>query len=547
MNAQAGTNSHLEAIEGGDRSDVPTLQRLDAPPSRIFLGMVVAYTGACVMVLELLGTRIIGPYFGVSLYVWSSLIAVTMIALAIGYFVGGWCADRCPRVRLGHVLILAGAGALAIPVISGPVLMATEPLGMKLGTLLSATVLFLLPLTCLGTAGPFVIRLAARDLASVGTTAGSVYAVSTVGSVLGTLGLGFFLLPALGTRAIVLGTGISLVALGIGLALYERRAFSRRHLAILLAAAVATAAGLLASTPSMRAHAAGFTIIDEAESSYGWVRVVDDHRHGVRLLLSDASSIGAVDLRTGNAVLDYQQLLMLLPQIGALADLPRNGDAARCHALRIGLGAGLVATELERQGIPTDTIEIDPDVARAAQVHFGFRPTGKFIVGDGRYEIRNLARRYDLIIHDCFTGGAEPSHLLPREMFERLKALMKHEGILALNYVGFSRGDGAEALASVARTLQEVFPFQRVFATRPNEEFSDFVFLVSAHPIRIAAREGEVGRRLGILANLEVEPPRAGGIVLTDDFNPIEHMQSRKAEVYRQLFVERVARELLIR
>ena len=474
---------------------------------RMVLYATVTITGGAVMVLELLGTRIIGPFYGVSLYVWSSLIAVTMIALALGYYLGGWCVDKLPRLRLAHLLVVAALGTLLIPLLSGPVLIASDPLGMRAGAFFSALALFMLPLTCLGMVGPYVIKLSTHELDGVGVAAGSVYAISTLGSVFGTLALGFYLLPIFGTRSIIEATGVLLLALGICLAAYERHRLGRTQLlamgAIASAALIFLAGGLL--MPMRTAD--GFWVLNEAESTYGWVRVADDQRRGIRLLLSDASSIGAVEMSTGQTELAYQQILTLLPLLKQFQ--PATHENSR-NALLIGLGVGYVATQLKEKGIATDTIEIDPAVARAATDYFNFKPTGAFVVGDGRYEIRNLHKRYDLIIHDCFTGGAEPVHMLTREMFAQLKNLLTDDGVLALNFVGFSRGEGSQAVASVSRTLAELFPYSRVFVTAPKADFTDFIFLVSSKPVKFVANDDAEKRVLTVLnPTRKLRPPKA--------------------------------------
>ena len=145
------------------------------------------------MVIELLGTRLIAPFYGASLYVWSSLIAVTMIALAVGYFVGGHWADRSQRTGLSLIIALAGLFTLLIPWLTRPVLLMTDPLGLRGGAFTSALLLFSPSLTLLGMVGPFAIKLATSKLDGVGSSSGTIYAVSTVGSVIGTLLLGFFL------------------------------------------------------------------------------------------------------------------------------------------------------------------------------------------------------------------------------------------------------------------------------------------------------------------------------------------------------------------
>ncbi|MDO8358085.1 MAG: fused MFS/spermidine synthase [Nitrospirota bacterium] len=501
----------------------------------LVLYATVTITGAAVMILELLGTRIIGPFYGVSLYVWSSLIAVTLIALSLGYFLGGLIADRLPAVRLAHIILSSAFTTLTIPFLTGPILRATDSLGLRAGAFTSAFLLFALPLTALAMVGPYVIKRATRDLSSVGTAAGTVYAISTVGSVAGTLLLGFFLLPMFGTRAIIFSLSLLLGILSILVAWHESSARMRTRSSVVIVG-MGLAIGILATSgvAGSRESVNGFTVQSEAETLYGWVRVVDDDRRGFRLLLSDASVLSAVDNAQNRSLLGYQEVLSLLPAI--------RPETAR--ALLIGLGGGHVARDLKAQGVTTDTIEIDPAVADAARKWFHFEPTGLFLVGDARYEIKTLSTRYDLIVHDCFTGGSEPTHLLSREMLNELRTLLNDRGILALNYVGFTQGEGSDAVEAVHRTLQDLFPHVRTFVT-DTSEFTDFIFLASREPVAIDPQTGD--RRLQWLLNHEHRFAEGSGFVLTDDYNPLESRQVRKAETYRKHFLERIAFELLVR
>jgi spermidine synthase len=499
------------------------------------LYLTVTITGAAVMILELLGTRIIGPFYGVSLYVWSSLIAVTLIALALGYFLGGLIADRFPAVRLAHIILSSALTTAIIPFLTGPILRATDLLGLRAGAFISALLLFTLPLTALAMVGPYVIKRATQDLSGVGTAAGSVYAISTVGSVAGTLLLGFFLLPIFGTRAIIVSLSLLLAVLASLVAFYEqRRTSSRRSTWSVIIATILIGTTAVSGLPSARHPAPGFTVQSEAESLYGWVRVVDDEQRGFRLLLSDASVISAVDLKQNRSLLGYQEIMGLLPTI--------HPESVR--ALLIGLGGGHVAKDLKAQGVTTDTIEIDPAVAEAARRFFHFEPTGLFLVGDARYEIKQLTTPYDLIIHDCFTGGSEPTHLLSQEMLASLRSLLTDRGILALNYVGFTTGAGSDAVRAIHHTLLSLFPQVRVFVTS-KDEFTDFVFLASAEPIRLDAT-GE-DRRIRWLTDHEHMMDSGESFTITDDYNPMESRQVRKSETYRKHFLERIAFELLVR
>lgn len=202
-----------------DQTQSSALSRQD----RLLLYGTVATAGAAVMMLELLGTRIIGPFYGVSLYVWSSLISVALIALSLGYYLGGVIADKETGFQLSHAIALAGLTAAAIPFISHPILLWTNDLGMRGGAFVSALLLFTAPLTLLGMVGPQVIKMATLRREGVGMAVGSVYAISTVGSVVGTLLLGFFLLPELGSQVILYGVSVALILLALVVALYERR------------------------------------------------------------------------------------------------------------------------------------------------------------------------------------------------------------------------------------------------------------------------------------------------------------------------------------
>ncbi|MDP2901623.1 MAG: fused MFS/spermidine synthase [Methylovulum sp.] len=509
--------------------------------NRTGLFLTVFITGASVMVIELLGTRMIAPFYGASLYVWSSLISVTMIALAVGYFVGGRWADRAKRTGLSLIIALAALFTLLIPWATRAVLLATDPLGLRAGAFVSSLVLFSPSLTFLGMVGPFAIKLSTSKLDGVGNSAGSIYAVSTVGSVIGTLALGFFLFPLVGSRQILVGLGLLLLVLAMIVAVYEQK---KLGVSAAITPCVVLAIAGLCLLPKIvgagHSYTGGnqFKIQSERESLYGWVRVIDQPARDLRLLTSDASTIGASSISDGQSRLSYQDIVGLIP---ALA--PKK----MIRALIIGLGAGHMAKVLhERYGITTDTLEIDPAVSQAAADYFGFKPTGQAIVGDARYEIRHLKGPYDLIIHDCFTGGSEPAHLLTVETLAQLRGLLSEQGILALNFVAFSHGGHNIALASVARTVAEVFPQQSVFVSEPGRDFNDFIFLASRQAIDLNSKS-LLAEQIDWLKNRLFPVDKRLGVIFTDNLNPLEHLQTAKAEHYRHVIVDWFGPELLVR
>lgn len=508
--------------------------------ARTGLFATVFITGASVMVIELLGTRLIAPFYGASLYVWSSLISVTMIALAMGYFIGGRLADNNKRIGLSLIIALAAILTLLIPWLTRPILLATDPLGLRLGAFISALILFLPSLTLLGMVGPFAIKLATLELEDVGHSSGSIYAMSTVGSVIGTLVLGFFLFPLLGSREILIGTGFILLILSIIIGVYEKKNLnSAKALLPVIMISVLSLVLLPVVVNAGHAYRGGdkFKIQSERESLYGWVRVIDEPKEDLRLLTSDASTIGASSIHNGESRLSYQDIVGLIPALRPNMN----------RALIIGLGAGHMSKVLhERYNMTVDTLEIDHAIAKAAVDYFAYKAEGKAIVGDARYEIRRLTDKYDLIIHDCFTGGSEPAHLLTVETLTQLRELLTPQGILAVNFVAFADNGNNPALASVSKTIAQVLPQQAVFISEPDKEFNDFIFLSSKEAININSPK-LLSEQITWLQQRQFSVNSALGTVLTDNFNPLEHLQTRKAEHYRHVLVEWFGTQLLVR
>ena len=506
---------------------------------KAWLYLIVFLTGASVMVIELLGTRLIAPFYGASLYVWSSLISVTMIALATGYFIGGRWADQAEHTGLSLIIALAALFILLIPWAVRPVLLATDPLGLRGGAFVSALVLFFPSLTLLGMVGPFAIKLATSKLEGVGASSGSIYAISTLGSVVGTLLLGFFLFPWVGSRQILVSLGLILFLLSVIVAVYEQKRFGKT---ITVLPCMLLAMVSLCLLPKIvgagHVHQNGqFNIISERESLYGYVRVIEQKSRDLRFLTADASMIGAANISDGVNRLTYQDIVALIPVI----------KPSTKKALLIGQGAGHMAMTLrDRYGIVTDTLEIDPAVAQAATTYFGFNPNGKAIVGDARYEIRHLTGPYDLIIHDCFTGGSEPAHLLTVETLQQLQGLLAPQGIVALNFVAFGQDEGQQALASVSKTLAQVFANQSLFVSEPGESFNDYIFLASSQAIDLASPSLNVEQAEWLIKR-KFTLDASKGLILTDNLNPLEHLQTRKSEHYRHVLVDWFGHDLLVR
>ena len=315
------------------------------------LYLIVSVSGAAVLAIEILGTRVLAPYYGSSLFLWSALISVTLAALSAGYAIGGWWADRGPRLaRLGFLLAVAGAWMLIVPWLRRPVLELVDPLGLRLAVLIAALVLFAPPLLLLGMVSPYAIKLRARDLGEVGRAAGTIYAVGTVASVLAALATGFFLIPSVGVGRLTLLVGMLLLITGALAILGDRRTRGTAVAAILcLALAGLAGARMQGAAPSARGNLLAFV-----ESPYAELRVIE--KWDQRYLVIGGSLHTIVDRETYESV----------APTAVVTDILRLFDAERGRVLVVGLGGGSVAKRFAAAHWQVEAVESDPAVIALA-------------------------------------------------------------------------------------------------------------------------------------------------------------------------------------
>jgi spermidine synthase len=429
-------------------------------------------SGAAVLALEILGTRLLSPYFGSNLYVWSALISVTLLALALGYWLGGRLADARASPALLD-LVLAGAALLmaAIPPLISFSARALLRLPFEAGILLSAVVYFGPSLFLLGVVGPLAVRLAVPDFGHVGRSVGSVWACSAAGSIVGALATGFLLLPKWPVRRICCATAMLLLALAIVRRL--ARHGSRRSAASAGLAALGLGWIPLGMAPSFPLPAEnGFRVIAERPSFSGTIRVVESER--LRYLLIDGS-VQTMQTKGGYPIFPYAWTLGLLPYLR-----PDGKDL-----LMIGLGGGETVKLFSRYGIRTTAVEVDPAVAETARVHFGLPEQGfRLVVDDGRRYLRRHEQVYDFVVLDAYAGSCPPAHLFSIEAFAEMKGRLRPGGLLAVNVV--VQGHRDPLAADVAATLSGLFAHRLAFPTEKDpQRLGNVVLLASDAPLAL--------------------------------------------------------------
>jgi len=503
-------------------------------PLNAFLIYLVAFvTGAIVMSFEMLGSRYLNPYFGSGIYTWAALISTVLAALTAGYFLGGWLADRTASANvLGTSVVIASVYLLVLPRFSDPLLdlLLADIDDVRVGSLVASLGILFFPVTLLGIYSPFAIRLMLRSPETSGTVSGTVYGISTAGSIVGTLGTTFFLIPTIGTRAITYTLGAAGIACGLVLLALPRLARRHKNLGATLAALIS-----IAAFASPMAHAD--VLLDESirasmlakpdgriahvQSSYNDI-YVNKRRSDLTMsfqLKGWDYTESVSNLRDpDDLVLRYAQTMTIAT---AFPTEPKK-------ILMLGLGGGSLSTYLGRfmPDATIDTVEIDRRVIDVAKTYFGIRETERvrYFDADGRVFLNRNRQLYDLILLDAYRGGFVPFHLLTKEFYALVKQRLTPGGAVASNV-----HDGTKLYHSTVKTLGEVFSDIDLFPSGQGE----VIALGMNAPIdkeTLAQRAATLQERYKFRFPLpdqlarRMENPRAqavGGELLTDDFAPV--------------------------
>ncbi len=493
------------------------------PGLRRFVFLTAALNGAAIMVIEILGAKMLAPFFGTSHFVWTAQIGVVMASLALGYYLGGRWADATGRLGRLYAAMLAAAAYLALGVL-GLKAVAVFALGFSLpvGSLVASAFLFFVPLMLLAMTGPFLVRFITSQLNGVGGNVGRLSAVSTIGSLLGTAAVGYVLTPLGPNSVTMLATGGVLAAMAVVFFAVWGRAAKGAVLGTVGIGLLSLLAAWRDAQPAFAHHRELF----RGNSDFGLLQVVESP-DGRRYFLNDYLMQNTYEPASKQSLSLFTYALHGL----AVAYTEKIGSA-----LCIGLGVGIVPARFAAEGVAVDAVEINPAVVPLAERFFDLDPTKfRLILGDGRQVLHGNTNRYDAVILDAFLGDSSPSHLMTREAFAAMRAVLRDDGVLVINCFG-DRAAGRDFLAaSLQKTLRAVFADVRLH----EEGRGNMFFVASPAPLRpkrtldLAQVHPEVrGRVSDMLAGVyEADPGH--GIVLTDDFNPVEYYDSANRQRIR--------------
>ncbi len=494
--------------------EVPVDDDLTKGLRRGALGGLVFFAGIGSMATEMCASRLLAPYYGSSTMIWANIIGLILVALSLGYVLGGKLADRYPSPRVLGLVVLAGAILTAVvPFAARPFLNVTingidsASTGAVIGSFFACVVLFVPSVLLLGTVTPFAIRIGIRQMDRAGSTAGRIFALSTAGSLLGTFMPPLVLIPLIGTQRTLL-VAAALIAAATALLLGARW---------LVVAAVLAA--LIAVPPGAVKAVSG--LVYEDESRYQFVQIVE--RDGKHLLyLNEGYAVHSV--WRPNTVLTGGEWDMFLA-VPSLLDRPIKRVAMLGNAGgTTGRAFGVYYPEVDYEGV-----EIDPKVSEVAVRYFGLEdnPHLKVVTADARPFLRATDEKFDLIFIDAYRQPYVPFYLATADFFALCRDRLAPDGIVALNV---SAVPGDDRLSrSIAGTLATQFPLVMKW---PALRFNQLVlgFARSEDPVVLAQRTEQAPADLRLLAQLmTAQWTRVSPMAdyWTDDRAPVEWITDR--------------------
>lgn len=427
-----------------------------------FLFLIVFTSGMATLAIEFSASRLLGNVFGTSNLVWANVIGLILLYLTFGYFIGGYWADRSPYAKtLFQIIIWASFLSALIPLVSRPILSAAAiaftgaEAAVALGSFISVLILFSVPITLLGMVSPFSIRLAVSRIENSGQIAGQIYAISTLGSLVGTFSAVLIVIPTLGTTlSFIIFSGIAFVIAFIGLWSRDRkRALLYIWMPVLILILYLASLGSV-----LRPAPEGSTLLYDHDSAYNYIQVVEDANSYRYLYLNEGQGIHSQwhpDIYYYKRTWDY---FLTAPYFNNPPFTPEEVDSL----LVIGLATGTIPRQYFHvyDDIKVDGIEIDPEIIEVGKEYFGMNeaemPQLTTYAGDGRFILNQLEQHYRVIGIDAYRPPYIPWHLTTVEFFQEVSEHLEENGVLVVN-VGRTRTD-RRLVDAISNTLLQVYP-----------------------------------------------------------------------------------------
>jgi len=427
--------------------------------------------GASVMAAEICGAKLLAPFFGSSLYVWSSVMAITLGGLASGYFLGGKLSKRDNKENtLLYVLIAAVCCLCLMPFNTTVFLITASHLSLIPAVIISVLFLLFPTMICMGATSPLIISILTHNANESGENSGKIYAVSTVGGILATFLCGFYLIPNLGVQLSLIGFAIALGLAAMFLILKKKSKVSGSILLFVIS---------LALYGFVNSKSNRFTVF-KSEGILGKLEIREEPSYSnesviIRKLLINNIIQTEMQIDTKQSVSDYVRLIEK-----NLLYLPKG------KALILGLGGGVVANLFQQYHYDVTTVEFDSRIIDMAKQFFYLSDSVKTVSADARYYINNCKDKYNIILFDVFKAEEQPSHVITKESLVKLKTMLDTNGIVLINTHGYLIGEKGLGTQCMLATLKQAGFDIKICTFSEVEKYRNLLIVASLKPIDVA-------------------------------------------------------------
>lgn len=495
------------------------------------LSLIAFISGACVMVLEMVGARMLAPFLGTSIVVWTSLIGIILASLSVGYWLGGRLADRTVSQRVLAWLLLGAALTILLTALSHTLILqwVTQLESLHTSAILAASLLFALPAVFCGMISPYVTRLALSDVDTAGATVGTLNAISTVGSIIGTFLGGFVLIAWVSSPTIIYGIALVMAASAL-------LAGGKAQVPVLVTLGlIAGIGGVFGAKISSLVTADGLIYFQETPYNSIQIKegVQNSSRRTVRVMITDENrtqSMMFVDAPAEPA-LEYAKYFAIGTTLKPAAQrvLMLGGGGYSVPKWLLGPDAPLPAGSFQ-----LDVVELDPGVSEAAERFLGLdrsnQPNLTIFHEDARRFVNRSAKAtgpgYELILGDVFNSRASvPFHVGTREAAQSIASSLSDEGIFMMNVISAVEGDDGRLYRAIHAAFADVFGTTATFLSGAPEnpsQVQNVILLAAKQPVDLERLLADAPQLAPLLANRYSLALADDVPALSDRFAPVE-------------------------
>jgi spermidine synthase len=482
------------------------------------LEITVFICGAVVMIFELIGSRILGPFFGTSIFVWTGLIGIILGSLSLGYYFGGKLADKQPNLNILSIIIFFASITIGITMLIKSVLLnffLNSFFDIQTGSIFASILLFFPASFLLGMVSPYAAKIKLDSLDTSGSTVGNLYALSTFGSIAGTFAAGYYLIPRFGTNKLLIILSVTLILLSL---LLQIKKFTKiKIIAVVMFISIWPAFNML----NMLAEKNGFIDVDTAYNRI-WIYDYLDSRSN-----KFVKKMGINDENHSSMFLDSNDLVS---EYSKYFHLAINFNPNLKKALLFG-GAGYSYPKdflLKYPGRTIDVVEIDPQVTELAKKYFRLKDDPRLTIyhDDGRVFLNKTEKKYDVIFGDAFGSRYSlPYQLTTKEAIQKKYDILNEDGVVLINLISSIEGESGQFLRAEYATYRSIFPQVYLFPVtdkNDGEKVQNIVLaaLKSTKNQTFTDPDKNLNECLGHLwkKTVDMDTP-----ILTDDYAPIDY------------------------